>query len=149
MISSLFFRIAIGLSAVLLIKADEIISPYGDSECREPMSDATMDEFGSTNVPTGTSIWHFTAGYPTTTYWDNVTFPSANSSYGGSGKEVWWKVPQLRGGCSVVLMERFLENGWGTVDPNQPIGNVIINAQSAGCLYSSLNVGNTLTLCLF
>ena len=147
--SSLFFKIAIALSAVSHVMADDIITPYGDSECREPISDATMDELGSTNVPAGTSIWDFTVGWPTATNWDNVTFPSANSSYGGSGKEVWWKVPQLRGGCSVVLMEPFLESGWGTVDPNQARGNVIINTQSGGCLYSSLYVGNTLTLCLF
>ena len=148
MSTSLFFKIVIGLLAASHAMADEIITPYGDSECREPMSDATMDEIG-VNVPTGTSIWDFEVGYPTMTNWDNVMFPSANSSWGGSGKEVWWKIPQLRGGCSVVLMESFLETGWGTVDPNQPKGNVIINTQSAGCLYSSLNVGNTRTLCSF
>ena len=149
MSSSLFLKITIGLLVVLHVLADEIIAPYGDSECRESISDATMNELGSTNTPTGTSIWHFTAGYPTSTNWENVTFPSANSSYGGSGKEVWWKVPQLRGGCSIVLMESFLEKSWGTIDPHQPKGNVIINTQSAGCLYSSLYVGNTLHICLF
>lgn len=138
--SSFFAKLIIGLLTVRDVLAIEIITPYGDSECRDYLSDATMDIQGAEIVPTGTSIWHFTEGYPASTNWDNLKFPSANSSYGGSGKEVWWKVPTMRSGCNVVLMQRFLENIHGIVDPNQPQGNVIISTQSEGCLYSSLSV---------
>lgn len=138
--TSLIFKTLLVIPPAYHALAAEIITPFGDSGCREAMSDATMDWLPSDYYASGTSIWHFTDGYPSTTNWENINFPSANSSYGGSGKEVWWKVPKLKGGCSVVLMEKFSTSGWGTVDPNQPPGNVIINTSSAGCLYSSLRV---------
>lgn len=136
---------AIGLLSMSYVLSQEILTPYGDSGCKVSMSDATRGDAnqGDTDV-SGDAMWHFEAGYPTTTYWKNVNFPSATSSYGGSGKQVWWKIPPLRRGCTVILMEAFQVLGHGIVDPNQPLGNVIISAQRGGCLYSSLEVSNTL-----
>ncbi|RDL30798.1 uncharacterized protein BP5553_10143 [Venustampulla echinocandica] len=136
MYSPLLVNVAILSTLVGHGLAHKWFVPYSDSSCKNRTDDGShrLSVEGNT-----VNNWKITQGYPgQTPFWD-VSFPSATSAPGGSGKQVWWKLDERADpGCRIQLMQEYTQGGYGNVVPGMPWGNVFISADQPGCYFSQL-----------
>jgi len=73
-------------------------------------------------------------------WYDNVTFPDAETSGEGAGSNVvYWKIPEPDRGCSILVMQQKPTRMSWQYMTKLP-GDIIINARREGCFYSSIEV---------
>lgn len=60
------------------------------------------------------------------------------STKSGSGYDAWWKISDLEPGCGVAPMKDYSQLQYGNLEFEAPAGNVVMFANSGGCVYSHI-----------
>ncbi len=113
--------------------SQSIIVPHADGQCANPLGNYTWDNKSMANFT-------ISEGWPNANIYSNPKFPGAAAASGGSGYQVYWQFPRPDPGCSFVLMSDYSQEQYGSLGFTAPYGNVILNTDQEGCVYSSIPV---------
>ena len=107
--------------------------PYIDGQCTKPVTNFTLNG----NVEDVTSTFSL-EGFPEASRFANPVFNGADSPKGGY--DVWWKISPSNPGCGQALMQAYSQRSYDDLAFNAPAGNVIMVANSEGCIYTHILV---------
>ena len=119
--------------------AQTVITPYTDGQCTKPVGNYTWQDQLDVNFTIQT-------GWPNADGWQSPVFPGAAAADNAGGYTVYWSIPDPDPSCAFVLMLPYSQEEYGSLGFAAPYGNVILNAQTEGCYYSSIPVSSCTSL---
>ena len=126
----------LALSALAYAVQAQNYLPYIDGQCTKPVTNFTVNG----NAEDVTSSFYL-EGFPEASRFSNPVFGGAEAQDGSGGYDVWWKIsPTTNPGCGQALMKAYSQDTYDRLAFNAPAGNVIMFANSEGCIYSHIPV---------